>query len=189
MRHVILIGDSIRMGYQAGVRRLLEGECEVWAPVENGGTSANVLDHLDEWVLERPADLVHLNCGLHDLKRERPKGALNVPLEAYRENIEAVFGRILERTGRRLVWASTTPVNQEWHRANKPFDRREADVLAYNQAAAEIAGRMGVAVDDLYRAVMDAGRDRLLAPDGVHFTAEGSDVLARAVAAAMRSAW
>ena len=187
MRHVILIGDSIRMAYQDGVRRLLTGECEVWAPAENGGTSANVLAHLDAWVLARRADLVHLNCGLHDLRRARPGGALNVPLAAYRENLEALFGRLLD-AGRRLLWASTTPVNHAWHRDHKPFDRFEEDVLAYNRAAAGIAARAGVPVDDLYGVVMVAGRDRLLAPDGVHFTDEGSEVLARAVAAAVRAA-
>ena len=66
---VVLIGDSIRMGYQDHVVSQLAGRAEVWAPEENGGDSRNVLAHLDQWVFVRQPDLVHVNCGLHDLKR------------------------------------------------------------------------------------------------------------------------
>ena len=34
---VVLIGDSIRMGYQPFVTEALAGEAEIWAPEENGG--------------------------------------------------------------------------------------------------------------------------------------------------------
>ena len=39
MKAVILIGDSIRMGYQETVREQLGGRAGVWGPAENGGTS------------------------------------------------------------------------------------------------------------------------------------------------------
>ena len=65
---VILIGDSIRMGYQALVAEQLDGQGEVWGPQQNGGDSRNVLAHLEEWVLDQDAALLHMNCGLHDLK-------------------------------------------------------------------------------------------------------------------------
>ena len=48
MERVILIGDSIRKGYQEIVRQELVGEVEVWGPEENGRDSQNVLNHLDE---------------------------------------------------------------------------------------------------------------------------------------------
>ena len=67
MKKLILIGDSIRMGYQAAVIRELIGLADVWAPEQNGGNSANILKHLDEWVLRQSPDIVHINCGLHDL--------------------------------------------------------------------------------------------------------------------------
>ena len=70
MKKVILIGDSIRMGYQPTVQQALLNQAHVWVPQENGGTSTNVLAHLDEWILSHRPDIVHLNCGLHDLKTE-----------------------------------------------------------------------------------------------------------------------
>ena len=87
---------------------------------------------------------------------------------------------------RKVIWATTTPVNEAWHHAQKPFDRFEADVMAYNAAASEIASQLGVPIDDLYGIVTAAGRDRLLLPDGVHFTQDGYRLLGKAVADAIR---
>ena len=42
MQQLILIGDSIRMGYQADVIRELTELADVWAPTQNGGNSANI---------------------------------------------------------------------------------------------------------------------------------------------------
>jgi len=65
---VVLIGDSIRLGYQETVAQELAGRAQVWGPPENSGDSVNVRRHLEEWVLSRRPTVVHLNCGLHDIK-------------------------------------------------------------------------------------------------------------------------
>jgi len=187
MVHLVLIGDSIRQGYQEVVAQELAGEACVFGPQQNGGTSANVLAHLDDWVIERKPEIVHLNCGLHDLGIDRVSKEKAVPLDQYVENIDRIFRRILQETEATLIWASTTPVNEQWHTRQKPFDRYEADVEAYNRAAREVAERMSVPVNDLFEAVMRAGRDRLLSPDGVHFTKDGSALLGKAVASAVRA--
>ena len=186
MKQVVLIGDSIRMGYQPIVTAALRGVAEVWGPKDNGGDSANVLAHLDEWVIQRQPDIVHLNAGLHDLKRPFGERTNQVPIERYRENLEAIFRRIGEGTQAILVWAKTTPVNERWHHERKGFDRFEADLEAYNSVALDLARRSGVPVDDLPRAVLDVGRDTALAEDGVHFTPRGYNLLGRAVAGCLR---
>jgi lysophospholipase L1-like esterase len=184
---VVLIGDSIRLGYQEVVAHELGTEAAVWAPKENGGTSANVLARLDDWVIEREPEIVHLNCGLHDLRTDRASKQKAVALAQYVENVGRIFGRIQGETNATLVWASTTPVNEEWHTREKPFDRYEVDVAAYNRAARTVAERLAVPVNDLFEAVMRAGRDRFLLADGVHFTKEGSALLGKEVAAAIRT--
>jgi len=186
MRTVVLVGDSICMGYEETVRSQLAGLAEAWAPEENGGTSENVLAHLDEWVLARRADVVHVNCGLHDIKTEFGRDTAAVPLSAYAENIRRILTRLRDETEATVVWASSTPVNQDWHNANKPFARFEADVVAYNAAASEIARELGIVVNDLFSVVCSAGRDGLLAEDGVHFGPEGSAVLGETVAGCIK---
>jgi lysophospholipase L1-like esterase len=186
MKQVVLIGDSIRMRYQAMVAEAFETEAEVWGPEENGGTSENVLAHFDEWVVDRRPEVLHLNAGLHDLGRWGETREPRVGLEAYKENVREILRRATTQTDAAVIWALTTPVNERWHHDRKEFDRLEADVAAYNDVAIGAAREFGVAVNDLHATVMEAGRDDLLEPDGVHFTERGSRLLADAVAAAVR---
>ena len=107
MQQLILIGDSIRMGYQADVIRELTELADVWAPTQNGGNSANILQHLDEWIISRSPDVVHINCGLHDLKKDFDAAELAIPINQYESNLRAFLGRIWRKpialsSGRRL---------------------------------------------------------------------------------------
>ena len=174
---VTLVGDSIRRSYQPYVQEELSGLANVWGPEDNGRTSENILNHLKEWVLSRGPEVVHLNAGLHDFLRPVDGTENAVPLAQYRLNVEAVLKTTLEETRARVIWATTTPVNEKWQSR-----RTEADVVAYNEAAVEISRRLGVEVNNLNRIVTEAGRDRLLTPDGVHFTEQGQRVLGKAVA-------
>jgi isoamyl acetate esterase len=184
---VVLIGDSIRMAYQATVIRELGAVAEVWVPEANGGDSRNVLLHLDEWILARRPYLVHINCGLHDLKKDFARGHFQVPVDEYAENVRQILTRLAADSGVKIVWATTTPVDEKLHHENKGFDRFEADVVAYNTAAVAICRELGIDVDDLYAIVEKSGKADLLTEDGVHFVEEGSQVLGREVAAFIRS--
>ena len=186
MKRVLLIGDSIRQGYQAAVAEALANAAEVVGPADNGGDSANVLKHLAEWVAQASPDVIHLNAGLHDIKRAYESVKRQVPIEQYRSNVEAILKRLRGEGHARVVWATMTPVNEKWHHEVKGFDRFEADVAAYNRAAVDVATRLGVPIDDLYDIVLEGGRDDLLSGDGVHFTVEGYRVLGRAVADCIR---
>ena len=185
MKAIVLIGDSIRVGYQEKVREQLADYAHVRAPEVNGGDSDKVLAHLDEWVLSRRVDVVHINCGLHDIKRSE-QDATAVPLSRYTENLRSILTRLKAETEAIVVWASTTPVNQERHHNIKGFDRFEADVVTYNAAASEICREFGVAVNDLFSLINSAGRDDLLSEDGVHFKPEGYALLGENVAACIK---
>jgi lysophospholipase L1-like esterase len=183
---VVLIGDSIRMGYQATVARLLGPIADVWSPDENGGNSRNVLEHLDEWAIKRKPDVIHINCGLHDLRREFDAPGNAVPLEEYADNVRTILERLKKKTKATIVWATTTPVNHLRHHATKGFDRFESDVDQYNAAATPTAAALQVGINDLYALVMSHGRDELLLNDGVHYSEQGYELLGTAVAGALR---
>jgi lysophospholipase L1-like esterase len=191
MKKVLLIGDSIRIGYLPFVARELEGEAEIWGPEANGGTSRNILTHLDEWVISCEADIMHINCGLHDLARDWDEDGtprdVRVPLDEYTANVREILSRV-QASGKKVVWATTTPVHEDNHKS-KGFDRLEGDVLRYNEAATRVARELGVPINDLYRVVQDAGEASGLLPDGVHFTPDGSARLGKAVAASLRENW
>ena len=186
MKKVVLIGDSIRMGYEETVRKELKDEAEVWAPGPNGGNSRNVLENLEEWAVSRRPDLIHINCGLHDLKTEFGDEEQAVPPDEYAENVEQILQILVRDTSAKIIWAQTTPVNESWHHERKGFDRFEADVSTYNELAKTKCNRVGVHINNLYDVVMGAARDDLLVQDGVHFNEDGSNLLGAAVARVIR---
>jgi len=183
---VLILGDSISIGYAPVAARELAGDVFVAHHEGNSGDSANLLAHLDAWLAaDADADLVHFNVGLHDLRLWRRSGEHQVPLVAYRDNLAEIVRR-LEATGKALVWATTTPVDDERNaRGTGDFFRRNADVLAYNAAAREIVDAAGIPVNDLYAVIADAGPGDCLREDGVHMTDRGYVLLGQTVAAAV----
>ena len=175
---VLLIGDSISIGYTPDVRELLKGKANVHRIPTNARMTKFGLDMIDDWLGEKPWDVIHFNWGLHDLRIE-PDGKHQVPLEEYTRNLEALVKR-LKKTKAALIWASTTPVPNE--RVKPP--RRPDDVPRYNAAAGRIMERYGVGVNDLYAAALPH-LAAMQIPDNVHFKPEGSRFLAERVAAAI----
>ena len=176
---VVLVGDSIRLGYAPLVAKKLEGKAVVVSPAANGGDSANVLKHLDEWVARERPDLVHVNCGLHDLKLGKATKKHQVELDDYRQNLRRIVDRIRSETGATVVFANTTPIHDERHaRRNAEFDRTDAAVLRYNEAARDVMSEAGVPVHDLHTIVRRGGVEALLTADGTHYTPAGNELLA-----------
>ena len=93
---VLLIGDSISMGYLPHVQRLLKGTAYVEHPAANCRSTAEGLRDLDNWLGSEGWDVIHFNWGLHDLKYVDSEGrkvavsvgTQNVPVEQYEKNLE-----------------------------------------------------------------------------------------------------
>ena len=184
---VVLIGDSIRAGYAPGVVERLAGKAEVVSPEGNGGDSANVLAHIDEWVIQQKPAVVHLNCGLHDLKRSKKDGRHQVELDRYEANLRQIVARIRAGTKAALVFADTTPILDDRHaKRGADFDRVEADVVRYNAVAIAVMKELGVPVHELHWAVQDGGPEAMLGKDGTHYTTAAYDRLAEAVSDCIR---
>jgi lysophospholipase L1-like esterase len=180
---VVLLGDSIRLGYAARVAERLQGRATVISPDENGGDSANLLAHLAEWVRRESPAVVHFNAGLHDLKQHPATKTHQVEPAAYQANLRAIVAQLRKEPATALVFANTTPVDDARHaRRRAGFDRFEADVARYNAAAQPVMAEAGVPVHDLHGLVAAVGPARLLGPDGTHFTDEGCALLGDAVA-------
>ena len=182
---IVLLGDSIRKAYQPLVAEALAGRVEVIGSPQNGGDSANLLAHLDAWAVDLKPDRVHFNCGLHDIKVHQEGGPHQVEPDDYQGNLRRIVARLNEETSARLVWATTTPVVDEWHQRARPFARHQADIDAYNAAALEVMQAAGIAVNDLGAVIRDAGADSCIQPDGVHMNERGNRLLAEAVVAAL----
>lgn len=178
---VLLIGDSISIGYTIFARELLNGKANVHRIPTNGGPTTKGIENIDSWLGKDHWDAIHFNWGLHDLKYmfdDQPQ----VDLAQYERNLDRLVTR-LRKTGARLIWATTTPVPN----LRVGPKRIPDDVLRYNEAAARVMKRQGVAVNDLYSLAMKRLAE-IQIPDNVHFTPAGSRVLAEQVAASILAA-
>jgi lysophospholipase L1-like esterase len=185
---VLLLGDSISMGYTVKVRELLRGKANVHRPPENCFDSANGIKKLDTWLGAGKWDVIHFNFGLHDNKYVDGQGALTTVQEGrvvatpehYAQNLRTFVARA-KQTGAKLIFATTTPVPAESR------GRVEGSEVAYNAAGVRLMKEAGVAVNDLHAFVV-RHKDAQQLPNNVHFTARGYDQLAEAVAAKIEAA-
>ncbi len=176
---VLLIGDSISIGYTPAVREALAGKANVHRPATNCGPTIRGLAELDKWLGDGKWDVIHFNWGLHDLRVDNGVSH-QVPIEQYEKNLTELVGR-LKKTGARLVWCSTTPVPEGTK------NRTKGDEVKYNAVARRIMEANGVAINDLYSFAL-AQAEKIQRRADVHFTAEGSKILAGQVAAAILKA-
>jgi lysophospholipase L1-like esterase len=179
---IVLIGDSIRMGYAPVVTDMLKGKAKVIAAKENGGDSTRVLANLDEWAIAHRPTVVHFNCGLHDLKLSRKTKKPQVSIEDYEKNLRKIVDRLRKETKARLIFATTTPIRDELHaKRGGDFDRHESDVKRYNDVALKVMKEKGIEIDDLHAIVAEVGVGKIQRTDGTHFTPDGCKTLAIAV--------
>jgi len=176
---VLLLGDSISIGYTVSVRKLLAGKANVHRPAANCGPTSRGLESIDQWLGDGKWDAIHFNWGLHDLKYIGD--ARQVPPEQYEQNLRRLVER-LKQTGATLIWCNTTPVPE-----GCTPRRHNDDVLHYNALAAKIMQQHEIAVDDLYD-YADQRLDDIQLPRNVHFTRDGSAVLAKQVAGSIEAA-
>jgi lysophospholipase L1-like esterase len=181
LKSVVLIGDSIRMGYEKSVMAELAGKANVSGPTENCRHSGEVLKNLKVWVLDKKPSLVHMNAGLHEIYRNT-NGVRQLSVEQYTHNLDLIFQQLAD-AGIKVIWSTTTPVMDDRYLKVKGYVCRvDSDVVAYNRAASIILKKHGIPILDLHAAVASQKSEELHSEDGVHFTSEGSRFLAKQVA-------
>ena len=160
MKRVLLIGDSIRMGYDQYVKLSLEGSAEVWYPEENCRFTQYVLRYLHEWVEKSggEVDCLHWNAGLWDCLDLFEDGPAT-PIDIYRMYIDRICRRIRKvLPDAKVIFATSTPVDEASYLQPERAMRRNAVIEAYNAAAVEIVQSYGFAVNDLYGLLQNAPR-------------------------------
>ena len=203
MKNLLLLGDSIRMGYDSFVQEKLSGRMNVYFAEENGRFIQYTLRELSNWKakLSWPDDIdvVHWNNGLWDilhlnanptgcdredigetLAPENPSQKIRfdkdplTPPDMYRYMVGRVFTRIRQLFPRaEIIFATTTPVIEE---LITTAYRSNAEIELYNQIAREELISRGVRINELGKFSREHCSE--LHRDWVHYTDEGSDKLA-----------
>ena len=196
--NVLILGDSISIGYTLPLRQLLQGKANVFRPMlpdgmkpENCSGTVQSLKQIDQWLAGRKWAVIHFNWGLHDLKHvvtpgssqnsSRAEDPVQATVEEYSRNLEMLVGK-LEATGARLIFATTTPVPPG---STNPL--REVDApIRYNAAALKIMKARQIPVNDLF-GFCEPRLAKIQYPRNVHFNPEGCQALAKQVAAVIET--
>ncbi|EAQ81875.1 SGNH/GDSL hydrolase family protein [Blastopirellula marina] len=191
---VLLIGDSISIGYTLQVRDNLKGIANVHRPPTNCSSTKQGLEHIDQWLGDGQWDVIHFNWGLHDLKHVKgesqgiadirdPLSHMQVPVDQYMVNLEKLVTR-LEKTGATLIWRNTTPVPQEGSNGRIP-----GYAAKYNNAALLVLkNHPDVIVDDMWSFVKPNQDKWKTSKGNVHFNSGANEELGKHVAEVIQTA-
>lgn len=173
MKQVLLLGDSLRMGYEPKVRKYLEGKAEVSGPEENGRWAGYTLNSLRFWIPNLPTpDVIHWNNGLWDLGDDYNIGrpfSLPEEYESALERTVIVLNKLFPNA--KIIMATTMPTSNP----------DTSGIENYNEIIKKVASRHDIPVNDLFALVKDDIL-KIVSEDNIHFTDEGFDMVGKEVA-------
>ena len=177
MKKVTLLGDSIRLiGYGTKVPELLGEEYEVFQPADNCRFVKYTLRMLFDLKSQiEGSDVIHWNNGLWDIPTGLfEDGETFTSKQEYVENMLRV-AKILKTLGKRVIFATTTPVREE-----NVYNKNEV-IKRYNALIVPQLEAMGIEINDLHATVMQ-DVNKYICEDLLHLSNEGIEICAKQVA-------
>lgn len=185
--NVLIIGDSISIGYMVPLREKLKGVANVYRPQTNCGPSSKGIEEINAWIGDRRWSLIQMNHGLHDLKYMGPKGQnladpkadsshQQIPPDQYAKNLNQLALRV-KKTGATILWCETTPVPEG------AAGRVVGDSKKYNAIAEKVMSEHGIKTNGLFEF---ASKNVPTREANVHYTPENSEKLAEYVAGVIK---
>lgn len=186
-KNVLIIGDSISLGYTPFVQEELKGIANVCHNWGIAGSTSRGVDSIHSWLGNKKWDIIYFNFGLHDLcyrdaknKKDKLFGKQTVEIEKYASNLDFLV-QVLKNTGAKLIFATTTMVPE-----GEP-GRNPEDPMRYNQVAIDIMQKNNVLVDDLYNLSLKIHPKYGKADNDVHYQDEGYKQLANSVVCTIKA--
>lgn len=164
MKKIVLLGDSIRLGYEAYVREALSGVAEFYSPNENCRFAQYFFRYVHEWKAignwPDDVDIVHWNTGLWDALRLLGDEPLT-PTPFYADTIARIDRRLRRLfPGAKMIFATSTSVNEAGF-AGLNHERRNAEIAERNEAAIRALADTDTVINDLYTLSLSL-------PEGAH---------------------
>jgi len=190
---VLIIGDSISIGYTPSVKESLIDVAEVYHNPGNAKHTGNGLKHIDDWITEDEWDIIQFNWGLWDLcyrhpdskvqgKRDKINGKITFSLDEYESNLTALVKKIKKKSKAKLIFVTTSYVPTE------EAGRYVEDAQKYNEVAKSIMKANGIAINDMYENSKEIHHDLGKGDDDVHYTKEGYKELGKHITAFLKKA-
>ena len=153
MKKILLLGDSIRLGYERYVTETLKDVAIVYTPGDvNCGMAQFMLRWVHDWKRKRnlpeDMDVVHWNAGLWDVLRIHGDDTLSPP-DFYADTLRRISQRLrmLFPTAKQ-VFALSTWVQEDLYLGE--YQRFNSDIRLFNDIAMQTLAPLGVEFNDLY---------------------------------------
>ena len=179
---ILIIGDSISIGYTPFVKEALKDKAFVQHNLGNAQHTGTGLLKLEEWIGDEDWDIIQFNWGLWDLcyrhpdakvygNRDKINGTVTFSLAEYETNIKKLVAK-LKQTNATLIFVATSyvPVGEA--------GRIKGDEKKYNKVALKVMKENGILVTDIWKDSKKIHKKYEKADDDVHYTKEGYKLLA-----------
>ncbi len=183
---ILIIGDSISIGYTPVVEQDLKEVALVKHNLGNAEHTGTGLEKIEEWIGDTDWDIIQFNWGLWDLcyrhpdakvygNRDKVNGKITHSLDVYRSNLEDLVLRMKQLSDAKLIFITTSYV------PNEEAGRFSEDALSYNRVAKEVMDRHNILIHDIYKKSRNIHRNYGQGEDDVHYTKLGYEKLGKRV--------
>ena len=177
-KKIVLLGDSIRLGYGQLVPGMLGEDYEVWQSADNCRFAKYTLRMLfDEAENIKGAHVIHWNNGLWDATELFDDGTFSTE-EEYVENMLRI-ARLLQKITPNVIFATITPTHPEY-----PYTRNDK-IDRFNELIVPKLKDMGVAINDL-NSLVKLHIEEYISPDMIHPNETGFTACAKQVVNAIK---
>ncbi len=189
MKNVLLMGDSIRIGYCNYVKEELKDVANVVFPEDNSRFTQYTFVNLFSWLalVENPEeiDVIHWNNGLWDVVHFNGDDKPLNTTEEYANTLRRIIRKMKEKApNAKIIFATMTPINEDW--VQGPNYRIQDEVINYNGVAREVMKEQGIEVNNLFKLLYEHPESYFI--DQCHLKPEGYQLLAGQVSDVIRKA-
>lgn len=184
---ILIIGDSISIGYTPFVKEELVNRAEVFHNPGNAQHTGTGLKKINEWIGKEKWDIIQFNWGLWDLcyrhsdskvqgNRDKESGKITFTVDEYAANLDSLVTMLQRITEAKLIFVTTSYVPEN------EAGRYSSDAIKYNDAAKKIMNKHSIPVNDIYDQSMSIHQKFGKGSDDVHYSSQGYEELGKLVA-------
>lgn len=183
---ILIIGDSISIGYTPFVKENLASKAAVFHNPGNAQHTGTGLKKIEEWIGSEKWDIIQFNWGLWDLcyrhpdskvqgNRDKENGEITYTIDEYASNLDSIVTILKTKTEAKLIFVTTTYVPEN------EAGRFKNDAIKYNDAAKKIMKKYSIIVNDMYEKSIPIHKKYGKGLDDVHYSNQGYEKLSELV--------
>ncbi|MET2985749.1 SGNH/GDSL hydrolase family protein [Aureibaculum conchae] len=183
---ILIIGDSISIGYTPFVKEHFGDRAMISHNPGNAQHTGTGLEKITEWIGAEQWDIIQFNWGLWDLcyrhpdskvqgNRDKVNGQLTYSVVDYTANLDSIVSTLKKKTKAKLIFVTTSYVPEN------EAGRFKSDAIKYNNAAKSIMKKHSIIVNDIYEQSKQIHKEFGKGSDNVHYTKEGYQKLGKLV--------